>query len=184
MHCARSKTMFAAHFKFGPASGDSWTSYIEWSGLTHISEIVSTGEILCPTVIEQLIDEDWKHNIHEDYKVFFFRDFEYLKSRVGYDPTRHNLLAITERPTSDPCRLDGFEFCGYDILDSYDSVSVLTDCGGFPEIFNATEVNRFGLLGDLSRANEIAADIRAANPDDAHCFDCRVWSLSRYVGPA
>jgi hypothetical protein len=175
--------MFAAHMRFGPSCGEPWTSYIEWSGFHHISELVSTDEMLCPSVLAELIDEDWKHNVHADYKIYFFREFEYLKRRIALDPTRHNLLSIIERPDS-PTRADvGFEFCGYDILDSYDSVSVLTNCGGFPDIFKASEVNQYGLLDDHSRAVDVAAQLREAEPDDPHCGDCRVWSLCRYVGP-
>ena len=176
--------MFAAHERFGPSCGESWISYIQWSGFHHISELVSTDEMLCPSVLGELIDEDWHHNIHADFKTYFFRDFEYLKRRIDFDPARHNLLSIIERPDSSTRADGGFEFCGYDILDSYDSVSVLTNCGGFPEIFEASEVNRYGLLDDFSRALDIAAKLREAEAEDPHCADCRVWSLRRYAGRA
>jgi hypothetical protein len=174
--------MFGAHKRFDPSCGESWTSYIEWSGFQHINELVSTDEILCPSVLDELIDEDWHHNIHADFKIFFFRDFEYLKRRIDFDPARHNILSIIERPDSAIKADAGFEYCGYDILDSYDSVSVLTNCGGFPGIFKASDVNQYGLLDDLSRALVIAAQLREAEPDDPHCGDCRVWSLCRFVG--
>ncbi len=138
--------------------------------------------MLCPSAIGDLIDADWEHNVHEDYMTYLFRDFEYLKNRIDYDAETQNLLAITIRPDSPPEQVSDFEFCGYDILDSYDSVSVLTNCGGFPEIFTAADINRLGLLDDLARANEIAERLRNSEPDDDHCVDCRVWSLSRYVG--
>jgi hypothetical protein len=176
--------MFAAHKRFGPACGHSWTNYIQWSGLRHLSELISTDEMLCPSIVEELTDEDWRHNIHADFKTYFFHDFEYLKRRIGYDPSKHNLLSLIERPNCSTIAESSFEFCGYDILDSYDSVSVLTNCGGFPSIFRASEVNRYGLLDDLSRALGIAAQLRAAEAEDPHCGDCRVWSLCRYVGSA
>jgi hypothetical protein len=174
---------FAAHFRFGPTSGEAWGKYIQWSGLRHISELVSTDTMLCPPVIDELVDADWQHNIHADNKIYRFHDCAYLKKRINYDSARHNILAIIERPVSPTVAEGGFQFCGYDILDSYDSISVLTNCGGFPDIFAASEINRFGLLDDLVRANKIAATLRDKHQADPHCCDCRVWSLCRYIGP-
>ena len=176
--------MFAAHYRFEPSCGESWSDYIKWSGFHHISELVSTDEMLCPSVLKELIDEDWQYNIHADGKTYCFRDCEYLKHRIEFDPSRHNLLSLIERPDSPTVAPIGFEFCGYDILDSYDSVSVLTNCGGFPSIFQVSEVNRYGLLDDLLRALEIAEKVRHAEPEDPHCGDCRVWSVCRVTEPA
>lgn len=173
--------MFTACQKFNPQCGDSWSGYIEWSGFSHIDELVSTDSILCPSLIENLVDEDWNFNIPEDNLAYFFRDYEYLKQRISYDPARHNLLAITIRPTQTPDSIDGFEFCGYDILDSDDSISVLTNCGQFPSIYSADDLNRFGLVTDLDRVMKISETIRATNADDHHCCDCRVWGIARYT---
>jgi hypothetical protein len=173
---------YTAHRRFGPDSGDRWSSFIEWSGFRHVSEVVTTDELLGFALIDELIDEDWKYNIHSDCKMHFFRDLEYLKRRVGYRPELHNLLLITERPDSPTPAPDGFEFCGYDILDSFEAISVLTNCGGFPSIFSQIEVNRYCLLDELARADEIAAAIRLAEPEEPHCHDCRVWSICRYAG--
>jgi hypothetical protein len=93
-------------------------------------------------------------------------------------------LELIERPSAPTVAQSGFEFCGYDILDSYDSVSVLTNCGGFPDIYEPGEVNRYGLIDGFERCSQIAAAIRDANPYQQHCFDCRIWSLCRYVDPA
>ena len=173
--------MFTACQKFDSQFGDSWSRYIEWSGFHHIDELVSTDSILCPSLIDNLVDVDWKFNIPADNLVYFFRDYEYLKQRVSYDPARHNLLAVTVRPAQTPGVIDGFEFCGYDILDSHDSISVLTNCGAFPSIYTAGDLNRFGLVTDLGRVTQIAEKIREANPDDHHCCDCRVWGIARYM---
>lgn len=176
--------MFAAHYRFDSSCGDVWNDYVQWSGFHHIAELVSTDGMLCSPVITELANEDWEFNIHADFRTFLFHDLDYLKRRIDYDPHRHNLLQISERPAAPTLPPAGFELCGYDILDSDDSVSVLTNCGGFPAIFAPNEVNRCGLLDDLARADAIARSIREAEPDDHHCCDCRVWSLCRYVGPA
>ena len=174
--------MFVACRKFGPQSGDSWSRYIEWSGFHHIDELVSTDSMLCPIVLDSLIDADWDYNIHADNYVYFFHDYEYLKRRINYAPSQHNLLAITARPVQPPNRIRGFTHCGYDILDSFESISVLTNCGGFPESYTERDINRLGLVTELDRANEIADTIREAHHKDPHCCDCDVWGIARYSG--
>jgi hypothetical protein len=174
--------MFAAHERFGPFSGDSWTNYVNWSGLIHLTELVSTDNLLCPSVINELVDSDWDYNIHADCCTHFFREWQYLKRRIGYDRQLHNILGLTEEPSSLAVAPDEFEFSGFDILDSYNDISVLTNCGGFPEVFKNSELNQFGLLNEIARANSIANALRELYPDDAHCSECRVWSLCRYVG--
>lgn len=175
-------SLFAACQKFDPRCGDTWSRYIEWAGLRHIVELVSTDSMLCPSLIDSLVDADWEFNIHADNRLYFFHDYEYLKRRICYDASRHNILSLTESPTQAPTAIDGFTFCGYDILDSDDSISVLTNCGGFPSIYAADELNRFGLMTDLDRATKIAETIRKTNASDHHCCDCRVWGIARYVG--
>ncbi len=173
--------IFTARRKFDPRCGDYWLGYIEWSGFHHIKELVSTDSILSPSMIEALIDADWEFNVHTDNLVYFFHDFEYLKRRIVYDSSRHNLLAIFERPTQAPAQIEGFTFCGYDILDSADSISVLTNCGRFPLIYTPDDLNPLGLISDLGRVTEIAEAIRKTKADDHHCRDCRVWGIARYT---
>lgn len=174
-------SLFVACHKFDPSCGDSWSNYIESSGFQHIQEIVSTDIMLCPSLIDTLIYEDWNFNIHADYRTHFFYDYQYLKRRIEYDSSRHNILALTERPTQNPTPIDGFEFCGYDILDSGDSYSVLVNCGGFPSIYTADDLNQLGLVDDLDRVTKIAETIRDAHPNDDHCWDCRVLGIARYI---
>lgn len=174
--------VFIAHRKFDPTYGETWSRYIEWTGFYHIHELVSTDSLLCPSLIDRLIEEDWDYNIHEDNRIYCFHDYQYLKRRINYDAGKHNILAIVERPSQPPDPLDEFSFCGYDILDSHDSISVLTNCGGFPSIFSTKDINDVGLIPDLEKANTIAEAIRRFRPDDNHCCDCRVWAISRYVG--
>lgn len=173
--------VFAACRKFDSNCGDEWSRFVHWSGFHHIEEIVSVDTILCPSLIDTLIDDDWEFNIHSDYRTSFFHDHEYLKRRVKYDSSRHNILALTEFPTHLPAPPNGFIHCGYDILDSFNSNSVLTNCGKHPTAYTTTDLNRVGLVDDLDRVTCIAEAIRDKNPDDDHCSDCRVWGIARYV---
>ena len=175
--------LFTARERFGPDTHpEGWRGYLEFSGFRHIQELVSADSILCGDVITELVDEDWDHNVHADYRITLFTNFEYLARRTGVDLIKHNILGILERPTHENEKPPtDFEHCGFDILDSYDSVSVLTNCGKYPGIMDPQEVNQFGLLSNLVRANTIGAKIRTAFPDENHCRDCRVWSIARYM---
>lgn len=172
--------IFVACRKFDSSCGDAWLRYIDWSGFDHIQEVVSTDIMLCPSLIDTLIDEDWNFNIREHYYTHCFRDYQYLKRRIRYDASRHNILALTKRPTQAPAAIEDFTFCGYDILDCDESISVLLNCGSFPAIYTAADLNPLGLVDDLDRAVEIAQAIRESYPDDYHCCDCRVVGIARY----
>ncbi|MEA5511828.1 hypothetical protein VB715_18815 [Crocosphaera sp. UHCC 0190] len=172
---------YTARKKFAPSTTSDWQSYLNFSGFHHISELVSADSILCPNLVTEIIDSDWNHNVHEDLYIDCFLDFDYLKKRINFDPIWHNLLAIWERPTSIEIPLVGFEQCGFDLLDSYNSISVLTNCGQFPQLFKPDSVNRYGLFDDLSLACQSAEQLRNTYPEDPHCQDCRVWQITRYV---
>lgn len=177
--------IFAACQKFDSQRGDAWTHYVEWSGYAHLSEVVSIDTILCPSLIDALIDEDWNFNIHADYRFHFFHDYEYLKRRIVYDAARHNLLALIETPDSQVSVSDiwpnAFSFGGYDILDADNSISLLLNSGAFPSIFAPGDLNRLGLLDHFDRAVEIARGLRQLFPDDPHCGDGRIWAIARYT---
>ena len=174
--------IFIACRKFDPHCGEAWSSYIAWSGLQQVTELVSLDNILCPLIIQELIEEDWEYNVHANNRVYFFRDYQYLKRRIAYDASQHNLLGIFERPTQTPAAMDAFTFCGYEIWDSHESISVLTNCGAFPDVYSPAELNQFGLLTDLAHANRIAETIRNTHWADDHCRDCHVWGVARYTG--
>ena len=140
-------------------------------------------EPLLPTeVIDELIDEDWQHNVHADDMLYFFTDYQYLLTRIQFDPAKHNILELTKKPDSNVVPTDAFRFCGYDIMDSDDSISVLLNCGSFPNIITSNDTNLVGLIDKLDDANRIAENIRRVNPDAPHCQDCRVWGIARYAG--
>lgn len=173
---------YTARQRFSPhnTQPESWHGYQTFSGFQHIEELVSADAILCADLIEELVDEDWQYNVHADGRVTWFTDLAYLLHRIDFDPTLHNLLALSEDPHATPSPPDGFMHCGYDILDSDDAVSVLTNCGQFPSIFAPSLVNCYGLVPELAVAEQIAETIRSAFPDDYHCLDCHVWEIARY----
>ncbi len=88
------KIWYTARQKFDPSDGQAWLDYIRWSKLTQLTEVVSLDTILCPSVINELTAEDWQRNVQENYHIFFFRDLDYLLSRVSTQTQSVNILAV------------------------------------------------------------------------------------------
>jgi len=135
---------------------------------------------LCPSLIDDLTAEDMSHNIYTDNSYLLFPDYKYLVTRDGFSLQTHNILELTMRPDSDVMPTESFQFCGYDIMGSGDSVSVLLNCGEFPDILSPNDTNSFGLLDSLAEADRIANDIRRSNPNEYHCRDCSIWGIAKY----
>ncbi|TIR01964.1 MAG: hypothetical protein E5X64_27765 [Mesorhizobium sp.] len=174
--------LYIAKEKFGPFSGTAWTMYIDWSGLTQLSEVVSLDGMLGPVALGEVKDSYWPHIVNEDYMLDFFVDLDFLLSELA-DPGDLNVLNVIRRPSVDVRSLDwnGFTFLGYDLLDQDVSISALTNCGGFPDVFANTELSDVGLIPDFDRAVEIRDRLRRMHPSEYHA-ECDLWAISRWQG--
>ncbi len=174
---------FIATEPFTPADGARWIDYVKWSGLTRLDEVVSLDGMLCPTLLPEIKAEYWPHIVQEDFMLHFFLDFDFLMSQVA-GIEKKNVLCVfrnpVERPQAPP--VAQFQFFGYDLVDVQGLVSVLTNCGGFPDIFANSELSSVGLLPELGRAIEVQAKLRSAYPHGSHT-DCHVWAIFRAVEP-
>ena len=112
----------------------------------------------------------------------FFTDLALLLSRLS-DTTERNLLCVYRNPPSTlPPTLhdDRFEFLGYDLVDIHCSASALTNCGGFPDVFENRELSSKGLLTSYARARHVQSDLRTKHPEEPHA-NCHVWGIYRAV---
>ncbi|MFG6106794.1 hypothetical protein U2F10_31440 [Leptothoe sp. EHU-05/26/07-4] len=178
--------MFTARQRFIPPQTQDWHSYIKFSGFTHITEVVTLDYILCPDLIDDLMDEDWSYNVQADCRITWFTNLAYLRQRIRWRIGQDQLLAILEQPTHIHAIPPKFEFCGFDIVDDAEGNSVLTNCGQFSDQdagFIPSDVNQFGLLSNLDHANAVAAQLRLSFSDDPHCRNCRVWQIARDLEP-
>jgi hypothetical protein len=183
--CSRYRTnminrwLYTIRERFTAEIQPRFQSYQSFSGFTAITELVTLDSMMCPEVIDELVDEDWHHNVYEDFRTSLFRDLDYLLSRGPLDRSRHQIVAIRERPDGSESIPSGFERCGHDIMDSYFGNSTLTNCGPVPEAFNPTDVNTYGLIDDRNTAYAIRDKMRILQPDDPHLGACEVWLLAR-----
>ena len=106
--------------------------YLAWSGLHQLRELVTLDNILCPTVPEELVAEDWQHNVHADYQTHHFRSLDYLRRRVAGETGVHILAALRDpAPATVEAGAEGFALMGFDLVDQTVDVSALTGCGGW-----------------------------------------------------
>ena len=174
--------VYVAKRRFGPPAGEAWRRYLAWSGLSHLRELVTLDTILCPTVPEELVPEDWRHNVPADYQTGYFRSLDYLRARVAGE-SGLDILAILRNPSAsdvEQVTLPGFQPLGYDLLDVHGDVSALTNCGGWDGLVVPRELSPVGLLGDLGRAYALRDALGLEHAGERHA-DCDVWAVWRMV---
>jgi len=165
---------------------EAWGKYIAWSGLTQLDEVVSLDPMLCPSLLPEIKPEFWPHIVNEDFMLQFFVDLDFLLGQLADVTADRNLLCVFCNPLGQPSLPPSslrFEFLGYDLVDVQSSASALTNCGGFPDIFETAELSAKGLLPSRARAFEVQTQLRRKYPDEPHA-DCHVWAIFRAVAPA
>lgn len=172
--------MYTAVERFDPSCGERWRKYIEWSALTQLREVVSLDGMLCPSVLGDLSDEDWEHNVHEHSLIGLFLDIDYLLKKLGGEADV-NVLALMRDPTaaevasfSDP----RFVFLGFDLVETQTGISALVNCGGFDRAFAPADLSALGLIPDYAKALGVQDRLRAEYPDEPHA-NCERWAIWR-----
>src|SRR5438874_2238777 len=91
------RPLFIATQRFDPTDGEKWLGYCEWAKIPGIVEIVGLDTLLCKHLVCEFSDEDWLHNVHEDFRLNYFYDLDYLMRRVRELP-RKNILGLYRNP--------------------------------------------------------------------------------------
>jgi len=173
--------LFIATEPFDPLAGDGWVSFVEWSELSQLTELVSLDSMMCPSVLREIKPDYWPHIVNESYMLHFFTDVPFLLNEISALVVRKNLLCVFRNPSEEPkvpAEIAAVELLGYDILDTEACASALSNCGGFPEVFRNEELTQHGLIASLKRANEIRTNLRNMHPEEHHA-DCDVWAIFR-----
>lgn len=173
------------------AEHPSWQGYAEWSGLTHLSEVVSLDCSLNENLVEPDYDnaDDWNYihtvehehsDLYDSLQTGFYTSLDYVLNRVN-TTVEFNLLTVVIEPDQE-CSVierEGYEFIGYDLLDKDFSISALTNCGGFDETFLPSDQNDKGLIDELEKAYDIKRRLLENNPDETHA-DTNVIAIWRH----
>jgi hypothetical protein len=163
--------------------GSSWTKYIEFSKLTHLTELVSLDGMLNEVIFEPNRGDKggWDFIIVDnEFETGLFSSLDYVMEKVK-DKERFNLLAVVKEPTSkcEEIRIPDFEFVGYELLDKDYSTSALSNCGGFDETFKSSDLNNYGLIDSFDKAYDIRDRLLKNNPMEHHA-DCYVLGIWRH----
>lgn len=177
---------FVAREPFGPDSGGRWQSYLAWSGLTQLDELVSLDLSLCPDAVGAPDEAYWDHRPGTELVLsgYLVVNLPFLLTRLPNDLTANVLGLFLEqeaRPMSETCELD-FKFLGYDLVEDNTGTSALTNCGGFPDAFENAELTAKGLLATWRRAQEVQRDLRRHYPEEPHAH-CSIWGIHRASWP-
>src|SRR5450432_1128688 len=92
---------FIATQPLTPACGESWTRYVEWSGLTQLSELVTLDGMLCPPLLPEIKETYWPHIVNEDFMLHYFIDFDFLMKEVAMIEEK-NVLCVFRNPSQQP----------------------------------------------------------------------------------
>ena len=163
--------------------GMSWDKYIEWSKLTHLTELVSLDGMLNEILVEPDYEneDDWNFiHIVEQRQTWFFTTLEYVFKRLK-TKEKFNLLTVALEPDQDckEIKIDDYEFVGYDLVDQWYDISALTNCGGFDNTFLPTDLNDKGLIDDFEKAYDIKRRLLENNPEEFHA-DTNVVAIWRH----
>ena len=177
------RPLFIANSRFDPSDGETWQQYCEFAKIPGLVEVVSLDGMLCRRLINEFRDEDWRHNVQEEYRLDYFYDLEYLKQRVA-DVPRRNILGLYRNPQTHNAApgSDHFRFMGYDLIEEGTQISALTNCGGFPDAFSNDELNHVGLIESFDRACVVRRLLAERHPEEPHA-QCEIYAIWRLDEP-
>ncbi len=161
----------------------SWSRYIEWTKMTHLSELVTLDGGLSEffVKIDYSKTEDWEGiYIVNQGLTDFFKTPEFVLKRLKTND-KFNLLTLVIRPnyTCNHIEVEGYEFVGYELLDKDFCNSLLTNFGGFDHIFLPKDLNDKGLIDDFTKVYEIKEQLLENNPD-GYFSDTNVIAVWRH----
>ena len=169
--------------KFDPSVGYEWERYVEWAGLRHLSEVVTLDSMLCERSPEDFIDEDWPYVVNENFMLDYVLDLDYLLKRAGPLENKSLLCAFRNppRPPEVPPSPYKFSLLGYDVVDVTSQISATLNCGGFPDVFSASDLNAYGLVGSLQVAQEIQRALlqKYESRENTEHTQTNVWAIFR-----
>ncbi len=158
---------------FGPQVGDRWQSYLKLRGL-NLTSFDSVDSILKPDFFTPESELDWKNCVNEDCKLSLITNISYAKEILGrYDNAV--LTGVEIELDEGYTSKDGL--LGYDIIDGYCAVSLITNWGSNEDGFISNAISANGLMGDLGQSLQIRDRLRQDYPEDSHAMNCEVWAI-------
>ncbi len=164
-------------------NGQSWEGYLDWSGLRHLTEVISLDGILNQSLVEPDYDDpdDWNFlHVFGHHQTGLYTSLDYVLKRMKGE-SNFNLLTVAMEPDQvcNSACIEGFEFIGYDLLDQDFAISPLTNCRGIKESFLPIDLNEKGLIDEYAKAYDIKKRLLENDPD-VHHADTNVFAIWRH----
>lgn len=138
-------------------------TYLEWRPDCQCNEIVSAD---CSLFCQKLL---WEYD-----------------DKIELSDNEQCLAVLVIKEGEEIPTLEGFEFCGYDLVEGEGEFSTgfgtssLTNCS-FDEIFSFKDLNQYGLCDSLKQAEHLQKLLLKRFPDEPHanCMICAVWRKTK-----
>ncbi|HSI79004.1 MAG TPA: hypothetical protein VK957_24125 [Lunatimonas sp.] len=144
-----------------PKEGLTWEEFKVWNGFVQVKELLSLDQFLNPELnTSKMGNNDAFSYLEQGKRTGLFTSLEYVKDNIG-DGENCNLLAVIKEPgeSCDELILDGFEFAGYDLLDTEFGYSALSNLGSVLGPVTAKDLNEYGLIQHFSAVSALQAKI-------------------------
>jgi hypothetical protein len=164
------KMLFTIIEDFGVSDGEAWTRYLEWRGV-HFERFDSLDGILRKRLFTPESAEDWKHVACENFMLNYLTDFDYARqmhAQIGAGSLMG--LSYSEHDETN------MGFLGYDIIDGYCDVSLLTNWGNDVEVVNRS-LGSNALVPTLALVQRIHEFLTSHHGDDSHVDGCQIVSV-------
>ena len=162
--------LFTIIESFSPKDGDAWTKYCAWRGIT-FERFDSIDGILRPSLFNPQNDADWHHVVAEDFMNRFIKDIDFALATyqvIGQgDLVGVRFNAHDERDD---------RFLGYDLIDGYCDVSLLTNWGMDKERVNRSLAPN-ALVPTFDSVRAIQEELTKTTGTDSHVKGCRIVSV-------
>ena len=159
--------------RFSPEDKEKWQSYIQWRGL-NLTSFDSVDGILRQDLFMPESKEDWRNCVNEDNKLSFITSLDYAREILDrYDEP----LVVGVDVELEEGYVPGDGFLGFDIIDGYCDISLVTNWGTDQEDIISKHMMNNGLIGDLETALLVRDVLRNEFHEDAHAEGCEVWAV-------
>lgn len=158
---------------FGPESGERWKQYLNWRRL-QLTSFDSVDSILRPDLFTPESAEEWQNCVNADNCLSLITSLEYARKLLG--KYENGLIVGVERGIERDFKPDP-GLLGYDIIDGYCSVSLLTNWGTDDENLFTSHLSANGLLSELELAISVRDKLRSCFSEDSHANGCTVWGV-------
>jgi len=161
---------------FGPSAGAEWEDYLSWIHHQHLTSFESIDSMLRDECFEPETEEDWANCVNEDFKINFINNLPYAQKIRDRNPGSE-IIGMDLDVDENYIPKDGFR--GFDILDEWLAVSLITNWGKDEPVFETVHFEPNGLISSLETAIDTRDMLRSKHSEDPHARNCQVLAVYR-----